>query len=401
MGSARRVAQGLPNHQASCLLLPTGDPSLVLDCNLPLLNQLNESRASLPNGHSRQAAVWRGQEPDFLPLLVESVGQPWGGQVFSLPEQLADPDKMLHEALLSAVKQIPVQSDSVLCLRPQFGVGGLATVFGVEYELSATYGSPWVVRPATKEYLSSLEPDALDFERSLVPRMCRFLERFRAQLDGRLEVYLPDTQGPFDIAHLARGHDLFTDLHDDPPFVHHLMELATEVYVRATRMLKAAAGEPPDAGHHSGCIYMEKCGVRLCDDSGSLLSPRLLVEFVLPYHRRALAAFGGGWVHWCGYRRHMVDAYLPLPEVRGINIGHMGQCDPAEVLPRVAEAGKVYVGNWPRPPGQSLEEYFASLLRCLGGRKRGLILQMGRDETMPPTQEIMLLWQVAQDRAGR
>jgi len=231
-----------------------------------------------------------------------------------------------------------------------------------------------------------------------VARECRFLEHFRDRLDGRLSVYLPDTQGPFDIAHQARGHDIFTDMFDDPPFVHHLMELATHVYIEASRRLKGAAREPLDSGHHSGQMYMEECGARLCDDSAILLSPGLFEEFVLPYHQRALQPFGGGFVHWCGSGEHILTGYLTLPEVRGINLGNPEMYDPAELLPRLVEAGKVYFGFWPRDPDESLDTYFGRMLKPLGGEKRTLILSLGRAPDMPPTDEIMSLWHEVQSR---
>lgn len=365
-----------------------------------LLEQLNRPDPRRETAQARQAAVWYGQEPDFLPLLCESSWQPWDGERFPLTAQVEDPDKMLYEGLKIALGQLPVQSDSVLCLRPQFGVGCLVTAFGVEYELSTIYSSPWVLTHLAREKLAQMEPDDLDLDSSLVGRTYGFLEYFVSQLEDCLAVYLPDTQGPFDIAHQARGHDIFTDMFDDPPFVHHLMELATYLYIEATRQLKAAAHELPDSGHHSGSLYMERCGVRLCDDSGIMLSPPLLEEFVLPYHQRALKPFGGGWVHWCGYAPHLVEAYLQLPEVRGINLGNPEMYEPEEVMPQVLEAGKVYFGRWPHRPEETLDDYFDRLLALLGGEKRGLILQLGREDSFPEVAEVMSRWHAAQRRAG-
>ncbi len=361
-----------------------------------LLDQLTAPDPRRATAEARQAAVWRGEAVDYLPLLVESVGQPWDGQVYTLPEQVADPDKMLHEALLNAVQVYPPQSDSVLCIRPQFGVGTLASVFGVGYELSARYGSPWVTAPRSKAELAALEPNTLDWERSLLPTICRTAEHFRRELDGRLEVYLPDTQGPFDLAHLVRGHDLLTDLVDDPPFVHHLMELATHVYIEGTRRLKQATGEPLNAGHHGGNLFMVGAGVRLCDDSGTIISPRLLEEFVLPYQQRALEAFGGGWVHWCGGDFHLVPLYLSLPACKGINLGQPARYDLAAVLEAVLQAGKLYYGTLDRRPEEVLEDYFARVLGYLQGERRGLILSCGRDASQPSAAQMQERWHEAQ-----
>jgi len=339
-----------------------------------ILEQLGRPDPRRATAYARQRAVWRGEEPDYLPLLCETVGQPWDGRDYTLAEQVADPERMLHEALAAVGRQLPPRSDSVLSVRPQFGVGTLTTPFGCEYELSAKYGAPWVLTHPSKGALARLEPADIGLDDSLIVHVHEVTRRLRNALGERLPVYMADTQGPFDIAHQVRGHDLLTDLYDDPPFVRHLMELTTHVYIEVSRRFKATLQEPDSSGHHSGNLVMEDCGVRLCDDSGVLLPPKALEEFVFPYHQRALAAFGGGWVHFCGRAPQLVDGYLQIPEVKAINFGQPEMYDPAEIMPRVLEAGKLYYGAWPRRPDETEAAYFARIMGCLEGEKRGLIL---------------------------
>jgi hypothetical protein len=343
-----------------------------------------------------QEAVWRGQSVDRLPLLIEVSGQPWDGKEHTLEEQVADPRKMAEEALRAVEAQCPVVSDSVLCVRPQFGVGLFATPFGVEYELSARYATPWVKSTPPKEHLSGLGTGDLDIEGSTIGQSAEVLRLYRDTFQGAVETFLPDTQGPFDIAHQARGHDIFTDIFDDPPFVHHLMELATHTYIEGTRLLKQAGEEGPSEGHHSGCLRMVDCGVRMCDDSGVILSPTQYAEFVGPYHERALAAFGGGWAHWCGDAPHLTDAYLAMESCKGINLGQPELYDQAELLSRVVAAGKVYFGLLHRRAEESAEDFLSRVLRDLGGERRGLIL------ICPPRQDeskegLMDLWAELQE----
>jgi hypothetical protein len=176
------------------------------------------------------------------------------------------------------------------------------------------------------------------------------------------------------------------------------MELATHAYIEGTRRFKEALGEPLAGGHHGGALYMEECGVRMCDDSGVLLPPRAIEEFTAPYHRRALAAFGGGWVHWCGHAPQLFNRYVQLPEVKGVNFGQPEMYDPADILPRLREAHKVYFGSWPRRPDESTQAYFERLLRPLGG-KRGLILQPAANGT--PPAELISRWHDAVASASR
>lgn len=74
-------------------------------------------------------------------------------------------------------------------------------------------------------------------------------------------MYLPDTLGPFEIAHSVYGDNLFYEIYDDP-------------------------------------------------------------KFVIPYDKRTLKAFGGGFVHYCGKHEYLLEAYLQLDELRAINLGN-------------------------------------------------------------------------------
>ena len=73
----------------------------------PILDQLTQPDPRLETARRRQAAVWHAADTDFLPLLCETAGQPWDGPDYSLPEQVADPDKMLHEALAGVGRLLP------------------------------------------------------------------------------------------------------------------------------------------------------------------------------------------------------------------------------------------------------------------------------------------------------
>jgi hypothetical protein len=140
---------------------------------------------------------------------------------------------------------------------------------------------------------------------------------------------------------------------------------------------------------------MTGAGVRACDDSGTIISPGLHEQFVLPYMERALAAFGGGWVHWCGGDFHLVPAYLALPSVKGINLGQPSRYDLPAVFAAILDAGKLYYGYLDRAPQEPLEAYFARVLGYLQGQRRGLILSCGRDDTMPAVAEMMEIWHAA------
>ena len=368
-----------------------------LDKVLSLFNPYPEKIISCQR---QQAAVWRGEEVDYLPLLLAGGSIPERGDFpsYNLKEQFFDKEKMLYEQALVALATVRAGGSALPSVRANLGTSFLASVFGLEQEVFEDK-MPWLKKHLTKDEIKKLSIEDLTpiSEKGLLPRAKEYMNFFKGRLAGKVAVYLPDTQGPFDLAHLIRGNEIFTDIYDDPDFVHHLMELSTYVYIEASKYLKRVVDEPLNAGYHSNSLYMGNCGVRCCEDTTTLLSPDLVKEFVAPYIKKALSPFGGGWLHFCGKGNHLLDIFLEIPEVKGINFGNPENYDPAEILPRLESRGKIYYGSFPRKEREGVKEYFVRLLKPL--RKKGTLL-LGFD--LPEGEEpssVLSLWHSVQDKS--
>ena len=354
----------------------------------------------------RQAAVLAGEEPDYLPAVFD-VPVP---ELDRLPsydwrEQWYDPAKSFVEQMKGVVCAAASGSDAVLAVRADTGVVNAPTMFGSEISVP-THTKPVVTGYVPKDRIREFTlPDDIR-GLGIVPRIVQHIDHHMAAIraNGLSEfvgVYHCDTQGPFDIACQVRGHDIFTDLYDDPPFVHHLMEQSLRAYIALSRLCKQLQGEGETWGNAAG-IWMKRGGVRLCDDSGILLPVNLFEEFVLPYHRRAFEPFGGGWIHYCGgipgggraEGLHLHDAYLSIPLLCGFNFttGH----DLGAEIRKLIARGIAYFGGWPRVAGDDLSANLAGLLRLCPGR-RGLILQMSVSDS--ERAQAMGVWHRAQDTA--
>jgi hypothetical protein len=196
-----------------------------------------------------------------------------------------------------------------------------------------------------------LDPESIE-PVGTMQRGIEMMKYFREILGDSIHVYCMDTQGPFDLAHLLIGDDIFFQMHDDPEYVHHIMEVCLSLGIRAHTWMKEAAGEPLGFQYHGNEIYAENMGIRICEDTTALLGPDDMAEFAMPYTGRLGQHFGGAWVHYCGRNDHLTEAVLKIPEVRAINFGHI----PGHVhdhpfeqdMQMVSEAGKVYKGPWPK-----------------------------------------------------
>ena len=339
-----------------------------------VLNLLEPDFDRLAEGRARMAGVWRNESLDSLPVLVgDAVPERSEYPRYSLAEQFDDPEKMLYEHAWGMIATARGVGDGQLAMRANFGVGLVPSVFGLRSTFVQEEQMPWVIDRLSKEEIEAGEvPDVRSA--GLIPKAVEYIGYFREKLDGKARVYLSDTQGPFDIAHLLRGPEIYLDVVGDPRFVHRLMELATAAYIEVSKVLKDAVGERLDAGYHGG-IYMENGGVRVCDDSSVNISDTMFREFVAPYIARAFAPFGGGWYHVCGSVHHLLDSLMEIEGLRGINFGNPERYDFGDVLLKLIERERFYTGPIPKAPEEDTSAYVDRVVGYLNGTRRGLILQ--------------------------
>jgi hypothetical protein len=121
----------------------------------------------------------------------------------------------------------------------------------------------------------------------------------------RVAAYHPDTQGVFDIAHLLYGDNIFLDMMDseEEAWISELLEICLDLMVQATRCIKRLLGEPDDAMVHGHAtpqgVYFSNAGIRISEDTATLISPRSIERFVLPMIEKAALLFGGAFAHYC------------------------------------------------------------------------------------------------------
>ncbi|MFQ5484538.1 MAG: uroporphyrinogen decarboxylase family protein [Desulfobacterales bacterium] len=385
-----------------------------------IIELLEVDRDILEKGRKRQEAVWKGQEPDYLPILMGGLkvsppfkeidpffrkhvlfAEHWLELGVDIPEARKNPEYNYREMYLSKEKMLEgylweliaisrSRSDSQLSIRPNHGLGFIGGIFGLGIGVPED-NAPWITGRLSKEEINNFDvPDLRKV--TIVSQMIEFTRYFQDKLKDKVPVFLPSTLGPFLIAHAVRGADIFTDMYDDPEFVHRLMEMSTRVYIEITKLFKEVIGEELTSGYH-GTLYMAQGGVRLCDCDSTLLSPELFAEFSLPYLKRALEPFGGGWLHICGHGNHLLDMYLDVPGIKGINFGNPESWDYEKVMPRIIEKGKFYYGGFCRQKGENLRDYFERIVKPLEGSKRGLIfIPRGENIYQEDPEACMELW---------
>ncbi len=273
------------------------------------------------------------QPVPHLPLAVDYPLEEVPFARFPYGEAYADPEKMLFNELLwsfgSIYQSVRLKDDFPLHIRANYGLGIIASLFGAECRI-LNDSMPWVEPlPGRRAIEGIVAEGPPSFDGGLGRRVVEAYQFFRETLSAyprcaqAIRLSQPDLQGPFDIAHLLIGAEIFYWVYDQPTLLHALLDLITETYIAFRRHLEPLfndhAGE--DAVYVHGGIFGGK--VLIKDDTAAInLSPALYDAFSKPYNERILAAFGGGSLHYCGRARPWHSASLPSPWLRGLNFGN-------------------------------------------------------------------------------
>lgn len=285
---------------------------------------------------------------DHLPLVLSCPVAGW--PAFSYREGFEDAEKMLANELAQVWVGAHVKDDRAYTIRSNYGVGGVASMFGCEIRLTDDNTMPWVFPLSDDELDRVLESGELSIEAGLGARVLEAERFYLEALSGYhslarcVHVYVSDTQGPFDTAHLVMGHKIYTEIYDNPARVHRLLDLVTDTYIRFTTAQKELIGENGCASYHSQLRV--RGSARVCDDSGINLSTELYREFCRPYNERVFAELGGGWIHYCGAGRQILESVLDTKGITGINFGNPDMQD-ADLVCGMASDRRVAVLGWP------------------------------------------------------
>ncbi|MCK9479635.1 MAG: hypothetical protein M0R40_09110 [Firmicutes bacterium] len=266
---------------------------------------------------------------------------------FPYGEAVNDMEKMMYNELRGCLCQIENKDDGVPCIRANYGVGILPSVFGLNCRI-VNNSMPWVDHidnlDDVKKVISGGVPN---FNNGLGKKVIETYEFFNEMLDKYpkcregITMTHPDFKGPFDVAHLIVGSDLYYTVYDDPDMVFELLDLIVETYILFMRKVKHGINDEYNENcYHWGNLFGGK--VLLRDDTPVNLSVDLYKEFVRPFDAKVLKAFGGGSIHYCGKAEHWVLEMAKTPNLKGLNFGTVpglkyGQGFLKQIVPTLSE----------------------------------------------------------------
>ena len=339
-------------------------------------------------------AFWRGEGPS---LILVPAGDVPLYDTTNYAARFHNPAKMWGREMERARPVIDWPTDGIPTVRPNLGTIFVPALAGQKY-LVRDDQMPWIQAPLSREAIVDAQRRTLA-EAEVMERAEAFYRIHDASGETGVIAYHPDTQGVFDIAHLLYGDDIFLDMMDPgaETWMDELLEICLDLVIRATCHIKRLLGEPDAAMVHGHATPQGVCfpdvGIRISEDTATLISPRSIERFVLPGIEKAAAPFGGAFLHYCGRHEAFFEMLCRMPCVRAIDLGNPEMYDTRWLMERCAATGTVLHSRLAAEPGERWEEYIRRLGRLVqetGARciLRPLVHPAGRGECL----EMKELW---------
>ena len=205
--------------------------------------------------------------------------------------------KFLEQRLAGLARRKWGHDHAVPVIQPNaYGGGVLSTAFGSTYVPEQDWTLP-AIRKA--EDIESLSLD-VSLKDGLIPRALETIEYIVEATNGQIPVQMYNTGGPMDIAtHAIDDNALLLALSLYPEVCHRVFEVCTDLYID---FMKAQQKIVPDWSPSlaSDVYWPNGKGILCGEDWLAVISPKMALEFEVPYINRISDAFGGVVIHACG-----------------------------------------------------------------------------------------------------
>lgn len=257
-----------------------------------------------------------------------------------------DMKRSLELQLGALEKSMLYKADVPNFLEPWYGIGTIASAFGVDYIWHDGQA------PAMKPPFNTIdEVLAYDFKEIVQTAIGRhtldMIEYFMDKTRGRIPMSLTDTQSPLNIVgHLYPLDQFFMDTIIEPDKVLQLFDRLADLSIRFNQEQVKRIGPAlasPGHGFASSTVWT---GLGMSDDNAIMISPDQYLELAAPSVEKICSQLGGPVFHSCGDWANWVDAVLQVKGLKMADGAFSPQTDPGantdlEAFNRFANTGVV------------------------------------------------------------
>ena len=255
---------------------------------------------------------------------------------FRVPEVFsygcADLRRSLSLQLGGLEQSMKYKADVPNFLEPWYGIGVVASAFGLEYVWKEGQA------PATEPRFSSVQ-EALDYgpvpvEKTVIgSRVLEMIDYFLEMTKGRIPISLTDTQSPYNVAsYLIETNSFYTSVFDCPDDLKRLLERIASLSIDFTRKQYELIGSALASPGHGFASSREFDGVGMSSDNMMMLSPEQYRDIDVPsielFGNGGEGEFGGPVFHSCGNWTDKIEAVKMIENLRMVDGAFSKETDP-------------------------------------------------------------------------
>lgn len=261
-----------------------------------VINYVQQQLAEHPERDLNKArsAALAGEQREFPVIYIGHLGDPSDTFIpqgeLEIPEAaIADQrENALAKELLGKLEPLKMLNPVSLDFSLGKGPGTLVTCFGIPLNPETVDCPAYTI--SIDDVMSQALPDPKTS--GLMPAMLEKINTIKALTPDSFKIALPDTQGPFNIAHALVGEEALIEAYLDPDRFHQLMAKITDFWIQAVMVLKDAIGKEREAVLARAAVHIAECSV-------NLVSPEMYKEFLLPCDLKIAEVFGTPGIHTC------------------------------------------------------------------------------------------------------
>jgi hypothetical protein len=225
-------------------------------------------------------------------------------------------------------KSMDYPADVPNFLEPWYGIGPLASSFGIEYIWNP--GQAPATRPAFQTIDEALAYNIQPVTKTEIGRhTLQMIEYFLEQTKGKLPMSMSDIQSPFNNStYIVDTSNFLMSMIMEPQKVVKFLDVLAELQIEFYQAQKELIGDclvKPGHGFASSRVFE---GFGMSDDNTVMVDEETYLNFVQPSFEKLGKAFGGPVHHSCGNFSDKADMLLRLDGLKMADAAFTPETDP-------------------------------------------------------------------------